>query len=541
MKKIITGIAVATLLFTTSCLKESIDDISNVKGVTASPEWAIPILNAEAGLQDFVGAISNDVDLGTTPDKILLLTFKSADSLQQTNLFTIPSANDNVVVNMPAQSIPIFEQLGKFENEINNEYTLTVPNSSYVERVLVKNGSITADVQSTFKHDTKVYVSYPGITKNNIPLVDSFIFIYTGTTQTINRIIDLSGYEIDFTKNGSTNNTIEYNIKATIIRNPANPVSVTDGIVASKNIKINSYSRLEGYFGEIDLLAIDETNQLSLFDKGIDGNVFINNPRLIIKVKNSVGMPITGKFFELFVTSGSGAKIPIILDQFADSFTVNYTTTIGQEATTEYIVDKSNSNIDEVLSSAPQSLKYVVNFVANKGNIPKPNVVYDYSRIKTDAFFEIPFDAKIVSYSVESKAPFNLSGIDADLDSANFKLEYAEVFNDIKSSIPLNSFVQMYFQDSLTGTIYDSLYNTPFRVPAASIDAAGEVTASAESLSNSYIDSDKFYRIKKANQYRLRVVLRTAENNGNQPYVRFYESQRIKFKLGIKTKITYKS
>ncbi|TAE81671.1 MAG: hypothetical protein EAY81_09640 [Bacteroidetes bacterium] len=541
MKKIIIGIAVATLLFTTSCLKESIDDITNVKGVTASPTWAIPLLNAEAGLKDFVGAINNDVDLGTTPDKVLLLTFKSADSLQQTNLFTIPSANDNVVVNMPAQSIPIFELLGKFENEITNEYIITAPNSSYVERVLVKNGSITADVQSTFKHDTKVYVSYPGITKNSIPLVDSFIFIYTGTTQTINRIIDLSGYEIDFTKNGSTNNTIEYNIKATIIRNPANPVSVTDGIVASKTIKINNYSRLEGYFGELDLLNIDETNQLSLFDKGIDGNVFINNPRLIIKVKNSVGMPITGKFSELYVISGLGARVPIILDQFADSFTVNYTTTIGQEATTEYIVDKSNSNIDEVLSSAPQSLKYVVNFVANKGNIPTPNVVYDYSRIKTDAFFEIPFDARIVSYSVESKAPFNLSGIDSDLDSANFKLEYAEVFNDIKSSIPLNALVQMYFLDSLTGTIYDSLYNTPFRVPAASVDAAGEVTASAESLSNSYIDSDKFYRIKKANQYRLRVVLRTAENNSNLPYVRFYESQRIKFKLGIKTKITYKS
>lgn len=541
MKKIAFVVLGAMIILTSSCLKESIDDISKISGVTASPTWAVPIVVAEAGLKDFVGAIDNTVELGVTPDKVLLLTFKSSDSLEQSDLFTLPPATDQVSFNMTPQAITLFEILGSFEQEVTKDQGVVIPGSAYIERMLVKSGTITANIQSTFKHNSKIYVTYPGITKNNIPLIDSFIFTYNGSNQSINRVIDLAGYEVDFTKNGATNNTLEYTVKASITRNPANTTSTTDAIIASETIKLDSYKRVEGYFGELDLLTLDEVNVLSLFDKNIDGNIFINDPRLIIRVKNSVGAPITGKVNEMFVISGKGLKIPVILDDFADTFNVNYTTVIGQAASTEYIIDKTNSNLDEILSAAPQSLKYIVNFTANRGNIPTPNIIYDDSKINTEAFFEIPFDAKILSYSIESFAPFNLSGIDADLDSASFRLEYAEIFNNIKTTIPLNAFVQMYFEDSLTGVIYDSLYNTPFRIPAASVDSDGEVIATSESLSNSYLDADKFYRIKKGNRYRLRVVLRTAENNGNLPFVRFYENQKIQVKLGLKTKITYRS
>ncbi len=541
MNKIISGIAVIIIIVTSSCLKEPIDDIQAIKGFKAAPTWALPVINAEAGLKDFVGAIDDGVNLGTTPDKVLLLTFISADSLPQQNLFNLPQVSDNVIFSMTPPAIALFEALGAFEQEVTTEEKLVLPNSAYAERAIVKKGSITANVQSSFKHDCKVYITYPGITKNGIPLIDSFIIIYNGSTQTINRVTDLVGYEVDFTKNGATNNTLEYTVKANITRNLANPVSTTDNITATETIKLDEYSRIEGYFGELDLLTLDEVNVLSLFDKNVEGQVFVNNPKLFIDVTNTVGMPITGKVKEIFVTSGSGIKVPIILDQFADTFSVNYTTTIGQSAKTQYIIDKTNSNIDEILSTAPQSIKYVIDFTANKGNKPTPNILYDYSSIRVGSFFEIPFDAKIFNYVVESNAPFNLSNIDGDLDTANFRVEFAEVFNNIKSTIPLNGFVQIYFEDSITGTIYDSLYNTPFVMPGAKIDATGSVIAPSEELVNSYIDGDKFNRIKKSNRYRLRVRLRTSEDNGNLPFVRFYEDQKIKMKVGFKTKISYKS
>lgn len=540
MNKIISGI-IGVALMTSSCLKESIDDVKAIKGIKAAPTWVLPVINAEAGLKDFVGAIDDGVNLGTTPDNVLLLTFVSADSLPQQNLFSLPQVSDNVTFSMTPPAIALFEALGAFEQEVTTEENLVLPNSAYAERAIVKKGSITANVQSSFKHDCKVYITYPSITKSGLPLIDSFIIIYNGSPQTINKVVDLAGYEVDFTKNGATNNTLEYTVKANITRNPANPVSTTDNITATETIKLDEYSRIEGYFGELELLTLDEVNVLSLFDKNVEGEVFVNNPKLLVNVTNTVGMPITGKVKEIFVTSGSGLKVPIILDQFADTFSVNYTTVIGQSAQTQYIIDKTNSNIDKILSTAPQSIKYVIDFTANKGNVPTSNILYDYSSIKVNALFEIPFDAKILNYVVESLAPFNLSNIDGDLDTANFKVEYAEIFNNIKSDIPLNGFVQLYFEDSLTGIVYDSLYNTPFLMPGSKIDASGGVIAPSEQLVNSYIDGDKFNRIKKGNRYRLRVRLRTSEENGNLPFVRFYEDQKIRMKVGFKTKISYQN
>jgi len=47
MKKITILIAFALLLG--SCVKETIEDLSKIKGVTAESNWMLPVVDAEAG------------------------------------------------------------------------------------------------------------------------------------------------------------------------------------------------------------------------------------------------------------------------------------------------------------------------------------------------------------------------------------------------------------------------------------------------------------------------------------------------------------
>ncbi len=546
MKKLALGIISTFLLLGTSCIKEfedTIDELSSIKGVTTNPTVAAPLINTSVSLSDLLNDLSGDLDVTTGPDGKIILKFSGADSVEEKQYVTLPGINFSVDAIMPPTEIPNFESTGKFNQSIANEINVNVSGNQRLERALIRQGTLNLNVGSSFKHNTVVKISYPGITKNGIAYTDSFVFVYNGSTPpNINRNIDLSGYEIDFTKNGTTYNVFAYELGLDITRNPANGVALTDKISFIQGLNVSQYKRLEGYFGKFDITELRSTSELGLFDDKLEGNVYIENPSIKLKVTNSFGLPITAKITDIYVLSGTGVRTPIIIDLFKDTFSLEYTANIDQSKITEYIIDKTNSNIDEVLNAAPQTIIYQVLFTANADDIPRANVLYDNTTVKLETILDLPVDVKILTYAIESDGDFELGETLSDLDSNGVTVNWAEVVSDFVNGIPLNATVQVYVDDSVTNTVIDSIFKPAYLLTAATVDAQGEVLQPTKAVVTNTITKAQYENLKRGNKYRLQVRLRTPENTpGNQPFVSFYDYQKLNVKIGARTNVTYRS
>jgi hypothetical protein len=547
MKKLALGIFSAFVLLSTSCIKEiedTIDELSSIKGVTTNPTMAAPLINASITLKDLLDDLSEDDNVFTTTNSEgkISLKFISRDSVEEKQYIIMPNINSSIDAIMPPNDIPNFETSGKFSRSIYNDLNIELIGNQRVERISIKQGSLDFNIGSNFKHNTIVKISYPSITKNGVPLVDSFVFIYNGSTPAnIIRSVDLSGYEIDFTKNGSTYNVFSYEIGVDIIRNPSNNVSLSDKVSILQGISVTKYKRIEGYFGKFDIAEITQSDKLGLFDKKLEGNVFIENPSVTLKLTNSFGLPVTARVIEIYVVSGSGAKTPLIIDAFKDTFALDYTSGIGQTKFTEYVIDKSNSNIDDVLNTAPQNIYYKVLFTANIDDLPKPNVLYDYTTVKQESTLDLPVDIKILNYAIESEGDFELGGTLSDLDSNGVTINWAEVVSEIVNELPLNASVQVYVDDSTTNTLIDSIFKPAYLIAAATVNAQGDVLQPTKVNTTNTINKAQYENMKKGNRYRLQVKLTTPESSpGNLPYVGIYDFQKINVKIGARTNITYR-
>ncbi|MES2690667.1 MAG: hypothetical protein V4658_09710, partial [Bacteroidota bacterium] len=464
------------LLFS-SCLKETIDDINSIKGVKIEPTLSLPLINSAIGMDKLVNdAASGGFTIETDPTKRLVLKFSGKDSLPPRQFIDLPPVAVDTEFVMPPALIPIFLSTGSFSTNLTVDKQITTSNNERIERILVKTGQLRTSITSRFEHNVTILITYPGIKKNGVALTDSYEFLYTGSVETITHPIDLAGYEIDFTKNGTTYNVVSYNIKVDMTRIPGNGVSATtDKIIIDGALDLNEYSRADGYFGKFEVIKYLESQRLSLFDKKLDGNVFIKEPVVRIAVDNSIGMPIVGKFIEMYVESGSGNKIPITIDQFKDTFSLNYTTVTGQSRITEYVIDKNNSNIEDILSSAPQKVFYTVTFTANSNEQITENVVTDKSTIKIVSALELPLDLRILYYAMQETGSFSLSNTTGNIDTNEVNIHWAEISTDVVNYLPLNAYIQVYFEDTVKGVVLDSLFEHELPVSAAKIDAAGTV------------------------------------------------------------------
>ncbi|MBP9186410.1 MAG: hypothetical protein KBE91_05585 [Bacteroidia bacterium] len=545
MKKLLIALLTSISFVTTSCLKDitdSIDDISSIKGVTTNPTLATPVFYSTVNLGNLVSDVSGKIDLSTDINRKFLLKFSTSDSLEPKQYTTIPNINFGIDLIMPPSEVPNFVANGYFSQSIANDEPITITGIR-AERVLIKTGSLRLTVGSEFKHNTVVKVSYPGITKNGIAFIDSFVFEYNGTTPTpIIRNLNLAGYEIDFTKNGSTYNTFAYELGVNITRNPANNVDITDKISVSQDIRIPAYKRIEGYLGKFVIAKLKQSNVLDLFKDKVEGDVFIKNPIINLRIDNSFGLPITAKITDIYIESELGVKIPILINQFKDTFLLDYTTNIDQIKTTNYIIDNTNSNIDDVLNAAPQRVVYELEFTANNDDIPKPNVLYDYTTIKQTSILNLPADFKILNYILQSEGDFTLGNTTNDLDSSGVTINWVDLFSEITNGMPLNAEVQVYVDDTITNTVIDSVFSPPYLIQAAKVDAQGTVIEDTKALVISNISNQRYTKLSKGQKYRLNVRLKTAESSpGNAPFVSFYDYYNLSVKLGVKANITYRS
>jgi hypothetical protein len=545
MKKLysITLSALLLMVFS-SCLKDTLDEISGIKGVQATGSFSAPILSSTLTLKDLYESYSQTALIKEQSDNLLVFVYRAQDTIVPDKLVQFPSTSSDFELQMTPAMITIFEAVGDFDFTIDDSLKLPTPNNEQIRRLNVKDGKFDITFVSEYKHNITITISYPSITKNGLPITEVVNVNYDPLDypKTVRRTVNLSGYDVDFTRGGVTSNSLPFSYKVEVTRLPANATLPTEKLAVNQIFSINGYNLVEGYLGRFTILDEPNVIDIDLFSNSLAGQVFLADPRLVIRLYNTFGVPITGTISDLKVIDQSGNNFPVTIQPFQDTFSFANPAGPGQIGVSEFIIDRNNSNLDDVINSRPKQIVFRLKAEANYREDIINNFLLDTSLFAVDFDSEIPFDIKIIDYITQKKSLNN------SFSSMSDNIQEVRLEVKTENKLPFDLTSQMLFtRDSITlggDTIdipIDSLFSVPLYIPGGIVDANGEVVSPSVKINYVTLPIEKYKRIQSAPNNIFRMKASSSQFQGAPGFVKVKTNLNLNMKIGGDVKVTFKS
>ena len=336
---------------------------------------------------------------------------------------------------------------------------------------------------------------------------------------------DVSGYTLDLTgENGNDFNTIVSNLD--VIINPSgNGVTITnqDSLVIITSYIDFEAAYVRGNFGQEIINIENETSQIDFFQDLNPEFIDLNNPKIKIDLINGIGAEFRMTLEEMIsLNSSTNTSIPLDHQLIGSTINVNRAIDNGYPIpyTQEFLIDQTNSNIEEWLENIPQEITYSISAELNPlGNISGGNdFIYCESELGFDFQLEIPLCI--------AASNFNLSDtIDISLDEEDNieNVQFGQLKAYIDNTFPFEGELQLYLVEN--NSITDSIF---FQNGInGSLQLGNPSQNVAQSVLIAEVSQEKFENLKNANALHIRAILNTA----NSDEVKFYNDQRIDLNL----------
>ncbi|MCU0443185.1 MAG: hypothetical protein MUE96_12370 [Bacteroidia bacterium] len=544
----ISMVAFATTVLFSSCLKETIDELSTIKGVKANPQFSVPLVNASIGIKEVYETYAKSALITEKPDGQIVFAYEGSDKVGGASFgpqfISIPAIPIDISLQMNPLVIAAFEAQNGFNLSVADTVQIPTSNNESLKNIGIKTGQFRLTINNTFQHNTDIVIRYPGIRKNGVPLEVNANLVYSGGGSTsFFQQVDLAGYEIDLRGANNAGNAMAFEYQIAMVRNPANPTTVANQLSINQQIQIGSYAYLTGYLGKFELIKTSEAEQLDVFAQK-SGDLFFKDPRLVIKVVNSFGIPVTGRIKNLRVTTKEGSDLAVVIDAFKDTFTLATPANLGEVAISQYPINNTNSNIDDVINSTPTYIKYDLEFFANFNEIPADNFIADTSSFTVFTSTELPLDVKLENFFIEQRN--KKSSTDTSVTDV-YEVERAGLTVEISNSLPFDVELQVVFlydsiapDSSVITSVVDSLFNEPVIIRGGIVNADGDVTAPAIASIKAEVNKFKYNRIRASNRYIARAEANSSIFNGNRAFVKVKTDQKLDIKVGADAKLIFK-
>ncbi|WP_299251440.1 hypothetical protein [uncultured Cytophaga sp.] len=528
--KIILFIFFGTLFF--SCYKK---DFDKIKLANAHPEYLLPLVNADLSLKDIVDPNKKQLNITEAADGFYTFIYYQ-DLFEQfiVDLLKVDDVNITESISLSTGEVASLPGAGTISHDFSNTSTLNTTNGEKLKTIKIKSGNIPLILNSTFKHDIQIEITFPYIKKNGNVLVQTVTMLYQGSVPLQSTTaIDLSGYTVDCSENNTQVNSLSYTGKLRVTYKSGNAVSTAQKIDLTTGLNSIMYSYVDGYIGKYDLVVPEDSVGIDIFDNAYLGSIFFTDPKVRTIITNSIGAPAIVNINKLTTQSkisgttditGSiiNTDIPIMYPSLAE---------VGQSKSTTIQLDKTNSNVQTVFNPAPNKVIYQLSGSINPDG-ETDNFVTDKSSIKLRGEVEIPMEGKITKFVLLDTVK-GISFPDMALGSKTVTIVSGGFNISLSNGFPMNTNIQMYFLND-QNIVVDSLFKTPHFIPSGSIDAAGKVTSPSTIFIKELFDADRYKKITTSTNALLVAQFSTA-NGGTTP-VRIYSSYKIKANIGLDIK-----
>ncbi len=417
---------------------------------------------------------------------------------------------------IPAQTLPI--------TTLSVDLTNPSLNSKFrnVELAYAKLPLLT---KSTINTSLNLEVLLPDATKNGNPLPKIDIAAPFGVNNTE---IDLSDTKLFLGADPSKDHNI-------LRLNLVTKIQPSIGMVefdSSNYVQLDfdarpaKFNYLDGFLGtrsyNFNINGLD-VSQLAELGNGLK----LENPNMVIKVKNSAGIPVTVKF-DIIAKDKQGNT----LDLNAPELIFPYPS-IAERGTTkslDFLIDKSNSNIVNCLAMPAVSFDLIGTATMNPDGFTGS---FD-NHITNQSSFDVGFEANIpmtltaknFTYKDTSDVGSSLRGL-TDFDFVELKIKTVNGF-------PMGGSLDLIFTDSLYNPI-DSLKDVTLIVSGIA-NAKGKVVTASENMSTFLLQKQTLQKLD-ADKCKF-IVFKTkfdTYNSGNTP-VSIYTDCTLDVSIALRAK-----
>jgi hypothetical protein len=413
--------------------------------------------------------------------------------------YTIPSGSPFIT------DVPVGDQIQK---------TLTI--SQNLTAATFSNGNLILNFDSSFDSSIEVTVTIPSLLNKTDD--SEFSQIYSLPIDNGDHTINLSSYKADFTNDGTasdeTVNNFVVNIDAIFKFREGNQLDQSDEINYSATLADATTEVVYGDFLQEDFETetTDNIIDLDFFDDFGTGAITFTDASLTIAATSGYGFPIGIDLSGIEGDNGDGSPIKLsydgtTADEIAlgnDTFIINALPTYsltGALATPEITLDKTNSNINELLSSKPTTFSLGVSGSVNPIDLsPLANTNF-YGTVNTalslDIAVKVPLNIKFEGVTIEQdEVEFDL-GQDID-EINNIGLGLTTV-----NTIPLSGSISIIF---LKDGIDLNITKTIAGFDAAPVDDNGSSNGTATKTSDLDFTTEELQELKEATHIKLTIT-----------------------------------
>lgn len=222
-----------------------------------------------------------------------------------------------------------------------------------------------------------------------------------------------------------------------------------------------------------------------------------------------------------------GTVIPLSNAILNNGFAIDYPTfaEVGQVKQTSFVVDYTNSNINDIIGKPVDFFDVELVPQANPYNPNQLGFVTDSSEMTLDILVELPLYGTAQNFTISDTLAVSLEIYE--------KMDYANLKVITENGFPVDVYTQMYFLDK-NYEVIDSLA-TDFSqslLASAPIDGNGRVIESNRKITEYELPEDRFSVLKQdANYLAMKTSFSTIDNG--QQSVRIFSDYDLGIKIGV--------
>lgn len=526
--------SLAILLLMGSCISDITDTVEKAQKIDAikwNPTIAVPLVYSRLKLDDLFGVVNTNQYLRIESDGGLSLVYaddfvsdNAEDVLALVNkrfdeTFTL-STDQRAALQMSG-SVTIKHDRVLAYNFAGNE----------LDRLLLKKGTFNLAVSSTLEHDVSCTLKFLHATMGSSVFEPTVTAVSNTLPNAGNTSLNLDGLEIDFTQTTQGHSEMNVEIKLVITKRGANTIKPLETISYSARMLNQAFSRIDGLFGTLDFSNSDDTLVIDFFNNPNQGSFTLADPRVKIVLANSTGVSLTATIPQfdginrngnLVSLTGFPSPIPLPLLNFSE---------VGLTKKDSFELNKTTSNLADYTNNRPAKTAYKIELRSTTTG--QRHWLLDTSKVAARIEVELPLNGTARDFALEESQPFSLN-----LENlSSIKEVLFRIYTE--NGFPIDVATQVYFEDSVSNTILDSLITTdPLILPSAAIDAQGKVTNPNPKTTDIILRAANIANLENSNRIRIRATLNTPFYGGaTQPDVAFYSSYNLLLQFGIQAEV----
>ena len=526
------------LLIVSSCVKDNFDFDKWDKEVSLQPSLAAPIAWGDLSVLEAINAYDSTGQVIINEFGFISLLYKTSVKSNDVNdIIYLPNQQINASINSSSIDFTGFNNPGGVINYTQNyEFGFNMFNSDCeIDSLLLKSGILDIASQSSFQHSIFVDVVFPDIKKNGIPLSIDLSFPPGGSYDT-SLGNELSGYTTDMTEISQGFNGTRVQINASIYYSGSSDNS--GQLLFDIEMKNMDYSRIHGYFGYNTLVFKFDTVTIDIFkNKELHiEDYYFRDPKFKVHYWNSYGIPTNFYFnhmtafsridgLEYSLTDQNGT---LPLDSMSPYY-VSYPLILNETVLDSIVLNRDNSNIDDVISKQPKWLSFVAHAHTNPMGVMHNNFATDNSVLEAKIEVELPLWGYLNNFNSSDTSEFDFS----DVYESTEMITRLQVRLDIRNGLPLEVLAQLYFVDD-NYVILDSLLHgdQELLLSSANIDSDGRVLDFSRKITIVEMTTNRVEQIKNTKH----VIYKAQVNSTNYPQeelVKIYDDYRILFDMAV--------